>query len=95
MRLSDRTECKKFLHLPDASEASKQAVLTRLLLWCSRAKDFARQRSHVRFTPALADVPSMNVLQAQNLEERFPYRDVMTDKDLDGLEVSLESATAA
>ena len=47
-RLSERTGCKKRVNLPDLRASSVTHATTLLLWWCSRAREFDRQRLHLR-----------------------------------------------
>ena len=67
-RKSDRTDCKRFLHLRSNDPVEKKLTLRRLVWWCCLAPKFELQHDHVR-TPLPPDtVPPFDILSAQARE---------------------------
>ena len=88
-RLSQRSECKKFIGLRNDSDQEKQDVIQRLMFWLAQSTSFARQRQHVAWTPALHDCPTEAFLNSKMLLVAPPWRGVRSDLDLDEKSVPL------
>ena len=90
-RLSEKTECKKYMAIPAVGELSRESTLLRLMWWCASARNFARQRAHVGWTPEAHQVPSKEVIAAHSvpIAARPSRRDVPTDAALDDAGVPL------
>ena len=48
-RLNSKTDCNKFFPLLGNTKADAEEVVRRLMTWCMRAPEFARQHDHARF----------------------------------------------
>jgi hypothetical protein len=90
VRKNPKTECKKFFRNENASLEMKQQTLQRLMFWCMNGPTFARQRSHIAFTPAHSDCPPVAFLLARKIGDARAYADCVHDDDLDAAMVPLD-----
>eukprot|EP00969_Alexandrium_andersonii_P342249 15127944-Alexandrium_andersonii.AAC.1 len=62
---SSKTTCKKLFTAKTTAEADMEATVLLAKCWCVAAMQFDRKWKHGQFVPALAEVPPVEVIEAQ------------------------------
>ena len=82
-RKTTATDCKKWFPHAGPTAKDKSDSLWRAMTWCSRYKDYSRQKTHNLFTPLSSECPPLEVLRAFKHEAAPRRASVFTDEELD------------
>jgi hypothetical protein len=89
-RLNKKSECKKFFRIQGPAEKEAISTLHRVMFWCTRCREFPRQRDHIRFEPIEEECPPRAFLMARRINEAPKFSTVKTDEELDAAGVPLD-----
>ncbi|CAE7233185.1 unnamed protein product [Symbiodinium sp. KB8] len=77
---NELTSCKKFCGIRGPEESDRDLAFRQVLYWCCQARDFSRQRDHLRAT--LHPTPAMPILISRRIDDP-PAGEVKNDDELD------------
>ena len=70
IKKNDKTSCRKWFGIAGPERTDRKAAAAAAMLWCSRARQFERQRLHIAFQPDFASVPDAGLTRLLPISKR-------------------------
>lgn len=86
---NDKTLCRKWFGIAGPTHADRKSAAAAAMLWCSRARQFERQRLHIAFQPDFASAPDAGLTRLLPIFKEARPRNCTSDEDLDSAQTAL------
>ena len=86
---NDKTSCRKWFGIAGPERTDRKAAAAAAMLWCSRARQFERQRLHIAFQPDFASAPDAGLTRLLPIFKEARPGNCASDEDLDSAQAGL------